>query len=85
MKKMIRWSSVFVMLLTTAVGCGDDGEPEGANEEVFTASFSVPIEGIWRDRAWMNNHTYYKWIPVEFNQTITERIRMRLGGCGGGQ
>ena len=29
------------MLLITAVGCGDDGEPEGANEEVFTASFSV--------------------------------------------
>ena len=41
MRTTIRWSSVFVMLLITAVGCGDDGEPEGANEEVFTASFSV--------------------------------------------
>jgi predicted membrane-bound dolichyl-phosphate-mannose-protein mannosyltransferase len=44
----------------------------------ITASFSVPIDGMWRDKAWMNNHTYYKWIPVEFNQTTTERIRMRL-------
>ena len=41
MMKTIRWSAVFVMLLITATGCGDDGEPEGANEEVFTASFSV--------------------------------------------
>ncbi len=39
--KKIRWSSVFVMLLITAAGCGDDGDPEGVNEEVFTASFSV--------------------------------------------
>jgi predicted acyl esterase len=29
------------MVLITAAGCGDDGEPEGAKEEVFTASFSV--------------------------------------------
>jgi predicted acyl esterase len=41
MKMTIRWSLVFVMVLTTAAGCGDDGEPAGAIEEVFTASFSV--------------------------------------------
>ena len=41
MKMMIRWSWVFVMLLITAAGCGDNGELEGGNGEVFTASFSV--------------------------------------------
>jgi len=41
MSTMIRWAWVFVMLLMTAAGCGDDGDPAGGVEEVFTASFSV--------------------------------------------
>ena len=49
-----------------------------SSDAEITASFSAPIEGAWRDRAWMRNHTYYKWIPVEFNQTTTDRIRMRV-------
>jgi len=41
MKTKIRWSWVFVMLLIAASGCGDNGELEDGNGEVFTANFSV--------------------------------------------
>ncbi len=41
MNRMIRWSWLIVMFFITVAGCGDDGEPEGGDLEVFTASFSV--------------------------------------------
>jgi dolichyl-phosphate-mannose-protein mannosyltransferase len=44
------------------------------SDKDITASFSTYIDGVWRDKAWMNNNTWYKWITITFNET-TDRIR----------
>ena len=43
----------------------------------ITASLSIPRGTGWADKAWINNHAYYKWLRVEFGET-TDRIRMHF-------
>ncbi|MCX6648350.1 MAG: phospholipid carrier-dependent glycosyltransferase [Candidatus Bathyarchaeota archaeon] len=42
-----------------------------------TASFSIPRGTGWVDKAWVNDHEYYKWLRVEFRET-TDRIRIHF-------